>query len=227
MNIPERFKHIYELELWPKESAQPNPSPAEIFEDIYRNNRWGSSESRSGSGSELRTTETLREELPKLLRYLNVKAMLDLPCGDYNWMSEVDLSGIIYRGADIVDDLIYDNRNKFPGVSFHTLDALEYQLPEFDLILMRDMLVHFPYTDIWKCLRNMKASGSRLLMTTTFTGLRENRDIKMGGWRPLNLMIEPFNLRPVALLNERCIEGGGHYSDKCLVVFELKDIPYV
>lgn len=106
MSIPERFKHIYELELWPKESAQPNPSPAEIFEDIYQNNRWGSSESRPGSGSELRTTDTLREELPKLLRYLNVKSMLDLPCGDYNWMSEVDLGGIFYRGADIVEELI-------------------------------------------------------------------------------------------------------------------------
>ena len=42
--------------------------------------------------------------------------MLDIPCGDFYWMKEVDLKDIEYIGADIVDELIKKNNDKFKAV---------------------------------------------------------------------------------------------------------------
>jgi len=75
-----------------------------VFFEIYQRNAWASRESASGTGSELKRTHHLRRELAALLRELNVCSLLDLPCGDFNWMQHVNLGEIQYIGADIVSD---------------------------------------------------------------------------------------------------------------------------
>ncbi len=79
-----------------------------IFTKIYEENLWNSQETKSGIGSELQHTEILRKELFTLFRMYNIGTILDIPCGDYNWMKEMDLDGmnISYIGADIVKNLI-------------------------------------------------------------------------------------------------------------------------
>src|SRR6266511_4866403 len=64
----------------------------EIFTYIYRTNLWGSPESGSGVGSELAATEVLRAEIPRLIRLYEVGSLLDLPCGDFGWLSHADRS---------------------------------------------------------------------------------------------------------------------------------------
>ena len=66
-------------------------TPQAVFAEIYQTNRWNDSESRSGAGSSLRETETLRAELPALLARHRIESIADIPCGDFNWMSAVDL----------------------------------------------------------------------------------------------------------------------------------------
>ena len=82
---------------------------SDVFQKIYREQGWLSSESVSGWGSELRNTEQIIRELPGFLRRFGITSMLDVPCGDFNWMRFVDLDGIDYIGADIVPDLIAAN----------------------------------------------------------------------------------------------------------------------
>ena len=60
---------------------------SEIFTYIYDTNLWGSAESQSGVGSEDSATRTLRLEIPRLLRQWNARILLDLPCGDFGWLS--------------------------------------------------------------------------------------------------------------------------------------------
>lgn len=84
-------------------------SPRGVFRHIYRNKTWGDAESVSGPGSELGETRKVREVLPALLRELGVKSMLDAPCGDWNWMKTIDLSGIDYIGAEVVPELVERN----------------------------------------------------------------------------------------------------------------------
>ncbi|MDR1323847.1 MAG: class I SAM-dependent methyltransferase, partial [Candidatus Margulisbacteria bacterium] len=65
---------------------------------------WDSKESRSGGGSEVDATKTIRKTLPKLWKKYKIKTFLDVPCGDYNWMKEIDKSTITYIGGDIVQE---------------------------------------------------------------------------------------------------------------------------
>ncbi len=82
---------------YPLIDTGPPPQAREIFAKAYDTYQWGSQESRSGQGSELAATENLRAYLPELFERLNVRTFLDAPCGDWNWMREVDLRRRLYR----------------------------------------------------------------------------------------------------------------------------------
>ena len=192
------------------------------FERIFSNKEWGDSESVSGPGSSLCSTRIVREELPKLFEELGIKSLLDIPCGDFNWMSRVELpSGFHYIGADIVPALIKQNRERFAGVDFRELNLITDDLPQCDAVLTRDCLVHLPYEDIEKALTNIRRSGAKWLIATHFRG-RTNHDIPVGHWRPLDLTAEPISLPPPAfVINEGCEEGGGDFADKSLGAWRL------
>lgn len=202
-------------------------SPEQVFSDIFRSNGWGGTESVSGRGSTFEQTRVMIGALPELFRTNAVESVLDVPCGDFHWMSQVDLSGIDYTGADIVPALVARNAMVHArcGVRFVRLDPIHDELPRVGLIFCRDCLVHLSYADIAQALRAMARSGSRYLLTTTFTFRQSNTDIVTGEWRPLNLQAAPFNLpQPLVTLNERCTEGDGQYGDKSMALWHMSDI---
>lgn len=199
----------------------------EVFTDIFRGNKWGGTESVSGGGSDLFQTRVVRETLPSVLRDFSVHSMLDIPCGDFNWMRHVGLESIDYTGADIVADLIRRNgqQHQAPNVHFCRLNLVEDKLPKVDLVFCRDCLVHLSFKDIFMALHNICDSGSTYLLTTTFTGRQQNSDILTGRGRPLNLELPPFSLPPPLLaINEQCTEDDGAYGDKTLGLWKVSDI---
>ena len=101
-----------------------------IFTEIYEKNLWTSQESNSGAGSELKNTEVIRREIPEVIKKFGIKSILDIPCGDFNWMKSVDLSEVSYMGADIVESLVEINNKKFDGVNFQVLDIIQDELPK-------------------------------------------------------------------------------------------------
>lgn len=218
------------LKRIPRKKSEPGSSIEQrntnsVFDEIYRTNYWRGV-SRSGEGSDLEQTRVIRKELPKLTAELNVKTMLDLPCGDFFWMRHTDLE-VNYIGADIVGELIDENNKKFSSSkrSFVRLDVCKDELPNVDLIFSRDLLVHLSYNDIFAALANMKKSGSRWLLTTTFTRRENNVNIKTGDWRTLNLELQPFNFQsPRYLINEECTQYNGDYDDKCLGLWDLSSL---
>jgi hypothetical protein len=196
-----------------------------IFAKIYREDSWTHT---SGSGSTLEQTETIRREIPALIAKYQIRTVLDIPCGNHAWMSQVNLDGCHYIGADIVRDLILQNRIRYGSANkeFVCLNLAADRLPSVDSIICRDCLVHFSFRLIRKALRNIKASRSKYLLTTTFPAHERNRDIKTGGWRPLNFRASPFNFpEPELMLNEGCNEWGGIYEDKSLGLWRVSDIP--
>ena len=200
----------------------------ERFSRIYQTNLWSDAESRSGAGSSLEATSQLRASLPPLLRRLTTRRLLDVPCGDFNWMSRVDLSGIDYVGGDIVESVIEANRDRYesPTRLFMKVDITTGPLPAADAILCRDCLVHFSFDNIIAAFRTMKASGARNILTTTFLDRQVNKDIVDGNWRPLNLERAPFLLpAPHSVILEECTEEGGAYADKALAVWRVSDLP--
>jgi hypothetical protein len=199
----------------------------QVFTAIARGNHWGGADSVSGTGSESTQTRVIMRELPLLLRELAAKVLLDIPCGDFHWMQGVDLRGITYTGADIVSELLKLNQGRFGDEArcFVRLNLLTDSLPRADVVLCRDCLVHFSFADIQSAIDNIRASGSKYLLTTTFPARSNNSDIVTGQWRPLNIEAPPISLpRPLRLINEECSEGDGAYSDKSLGLWRLADL---
>ena len=64
------------------------------FTDICNQNDWGSEESVSGFGSTIESTQKIQKVLPPLLKKLHVTKMFDASCGDFNWLSKVDLGKV-------------------------------------------------------------------------------------------------------------------------------------
>ncbi|MGH8783102.1 class I SAM-dependent methyltransferase [Paraburkholderia sp.] len=210
---------------------------SDVFLKIYREQGWLSAESVSGWGSELRNTEQIIRELPGFLRRFGITSMLDVPCGDFNWMRHVDLEGIDYTGADIVPDLIAANQATYgsPHRRFLHLDLLADPLPDCELILCRDCLFHFSHADVFRAFETFANSRARYLLTTTFTcrTYPRNADIATGQWTPINLEMVPYNLPPPRALliegsQESIIYGPNNLTvpqyDRCLGLWEIDSI---
>jgi SAM-dependent methyltransferase len=211
-------------------------STRKIFQDIYERHTWPSQESLSGSGSDHRNTERIIRELPELLGRIGVRSILDIPCGDFHWMQRVNLSGIQYIGADIVDDLVESNQKRYgsPNRQFLHLDLLTEDLPACDLVFCRDCLFHFSHADVFRALRNLVRSKAKYLLTTTFTyrTYPRNGNIRTGEWTPINLEMPPYQLPPPQTVliegSHECIVYGDGIEvpmfDRCLGLWKLSDI---
>ena len=192
-----------------------------VFSQIHRNNLWGEQESVSGNGSSLAATANLRQELPPLLAGLNITSLLDAPCGDFNWMKEVSHGGLTYIGADVVPEIITRNHELYGSDNrqFIVLDVTKDVLPRVDLILCRDLLIHFSFRYIASTIENFIKTGSEYLLVTTDTAVQDNEDILTGQWRPLNLQLHPFNFpKPIKLIIESPERG------RSMGLWRLKDL---
>lgn len=196
-------------------------NPEAIFTEIYKTNEWDSQESISGIGSQTDRTQIIIKELPILFKEFNITTVLDAPCGDFNWMKNVNLRGLNYTGGDIVKEIVKNNQKKYTqdNIDFQHLNLINDPLPKVDLILCRDCFIHFSSADIFLALENIFRSESKFLLTTTYTGIEENHDIVTGRWRSLNLEIAPFFFpQPLKLINE------GYEESKALGLWRIRDL---
>lgn len=200
----------------------------EVFTNVYINSVWGPHETKSGRGSNKEQTQYIEKELPILFDKLDIKSILDLPCGEFYWMSRILPKHIKYHGADIVDQIIKNN-NEFANdnISFSKLDIIYDKIPQADLVIVRDCFVHLTNDMILKSLNNIKSSGSKYLLTTNFNWKHKpNEDLELpleGKWRRINLTISPFNLPdPSYVILEGCPEPWG--MDKTLSLWRIEDL---
>jgi hypothetical protein len=224
--FPKIFNPFWEYIYWPlfgKKTPDKgfSGSAQEVFTSIHGKNYWGSGESVSGPGSEIRFTENLRANLSTLISDIELKSMIDAPCGDCNWISKVNFpSGFSYTGGDIVEPLINENRGSVSFLSqsvvpnFTVFDIRLDELPDVDLWLCREVFFHMPNKDILMALKNFKKSKIKYLLTTNFYFCPENTDSKSGGFRPINLRIEPFGLpKPLASYSDFVIPHAPRYLE--------------
>lgn len=157
--------------------------------------------------------------------------LLDVPCGDFGWLSQIELALDEYIGADIVPAIVERNRSQYGADrrrQFMQRDIASDPLPRADIVLCRDCLVHLSNADVFRAFQNLKRSGGRYLLTTTFVELEDNADIASGDWRPLNLRLPPFTLpEPLRIVLEGCTEEGDAYADKALGLWEIDVLPQV
>lgn len=204
--IRNRYRFLYKLmnpiRLW----FLKHESDRSKFERIYFTRGFGGEESKSGPGSSIKATERLRPFISRLLQELHVRTMLDIPCGDFNWMKETNLDIELYIGGDIVPEIIKFNNQRYGSnrITFTVYDAVESDLPCVDLILCKDLFIHLPNEKIIKAVRNFKKSGSIFLLTNNYPEIKINTDLLSGNrFRLMNLQLTPFSFPPpLKLLRE-------------------------
>jgi len=201
----------------------------QVFARFYHEGSWGCEESRSGLGSTLAATANLRVVLPRLVQQRGIRVLLDIPCGDLNWMRTLDLDLDLYIGADIVPDIVTRNNALFghetrPPRRFMHLDLTRDPLPQAGLVLCRDCLIHFSYEAIFEAFSNIKRSGAQYLLTTTYLRQR-NVDIETGEYRPINLQARPFHLPPPLELIEDICDAVPGFEDRCMALWRVADLP--
>lgn len=195
------------------------------FTAIYETNKWKGG-TPSGPGASLPATAFLRRALPFVLRAVDAHVLLDAPCGDFNWFQ--DQLGALdrYIGVDIVPALIDANqRYASDRVSFQVGDITRDQLPQADLALCRDCLVHLVEDDAMQAIEHFREAGIAYLLATTFYAQEKNSPGSTGGWRPINLQRPPFDFPPpLMLLPERVYDPAQPHSDKSLGLWELSSL---
>jgi hypothetical protein len=163
----------------------------------------GLPETGCGAGSTVTNTANVRAWLPMLFLELDVKTLLDAPCGDFNWMARTNLSGIDYIGVDYDAAHCRETEERdsvYPQYRPRTKTVMESDLCQdrlplcADMILCRDFLQHLPSEQVALVLINFLLSGIPWLVATSHTNIT-NEDISdKGMFRPLNLTQAPFGL---------------------------------
>lgn len=197
----------------------------EVFSNIYKNNKWGSSESVSGPGSSKLSAKVVVNDLPKILHKYNVNSFFDAPCGDMNWMQQIAGSIKNYIGGDIVEEIININKVKFPNLKFLKIDITKDALPDVDMIFVRDCLIHFSRQSFYHFIGNLSQSKIKYIATTNFTKNKVkqhhlkyiNQDIEDGGFNILCLQAKPYNISsPIDVVDEA-------YSGKHMGIWETSN----
>lgn len=167
----------------------------------------GRPETLCGAGSTLEATEYLRSVLPSVLKDFGVRRLLDAPCGDFNWMSQVGL-GVQYIGCDLNMENIQAAYRR-ADMDFRELDIVTDDLPPADAMLCRDFHQHLPDRMVFSALRNFVASGIPILMATTHDNEVNENIGRAGDFRRINLCAAPFNfVEPAMLIPDP--PGSGH-----------------
>ena len=160
---------------------------------------WPASGTICGWGSEIEHTENIRKQLPDLIKKYNIKSINDAGCGDLNWMSTIDLSGVDYLGYDLVSRDAWNETLKC-----EVLDITQQPMRSADMIICRDVFIHLPNHLVSKALDLFRLSA-KYLLSTTFNGIDNDLRIEEPSMThaKISLDVSPFNLgKPLVCVNE-------------------------
>lgn len=200
-----------------------------VFREIWSANRWGSTESVSGPGSTLDATGRMREVLPRLLREHHCATVLDVACGDFNWMQHVDMGPADYVGCDIVEEVVTENRRRFGNSRrrFLLMDAVADEWPSADLVICRDLFLHLSFADIDRILLQVWGKALKLALLSSHPVQQANVDIVTGGGRTVNLLLSPFSLpSPDTVIDESFTNTAGVYWPRETLVYSVQGRPH-
>lgn len=191
----------------------------DIYSRIYADDEWHGG---SGPGSTADASAEYRRIVARLLVSPEIRTVVDVGCGDWQVGSLIDWSAVEYTGFDVVPAVIQANQERFATdrISFQVADARSAQLPTADLLLIKDVLQHWPSADVAHFLATTVPRYRYALITNDiasqhFTGTL-NQDIAMGEWRCLELTTPPFDL---AVKHQWQFDiNGGEWTKQVLLV---------
>jgi len=172
------------------------------FSRIYDHGVWSNG---SGSGSHPKNTESYRNFLQQFMREKEVSSVVDLGCGDWQSSRHIDWSGVSYLGVDLVESVIQANMQRYESTNVHFkgMESTEEGLSAADLLIVKDVLQHWPNSQVaallpkltqyrWALITNTSATYQVAGSKKTLIDDEVNRDIAVGEVRPIDLAKPPF-----------------------------------
>jgi len=145
------------------DAAYSGEDATQVFSNIYENGIWGRKSGTdffSGGGShDPILVEPYVKAVISFLSSLSPKpSVVDLGCGDFNIGSQIRPFCSKYIACDVVPALIDHNRKKFSDhdIDFRCLNAASDDLPEGDIVFLRQVLQHLSNDHIIKIVRKLK-----------------------------------------------------------------------
>lgn len=142
---------LKKLYLWYSERSfwkLKNKTVTEIFTDIYNN----TAETYNPD------TDIYIEQLVSFIKENNVQSVLDIGCGDFKIMARVVRKvDVNYTGIDVVEDMIKRHQQLYGAMKtdFLFLDAIDDELPDAELVIIRQVLQHLSNAQIQKILSKL------------------------------------------------------------------------
>ena len=170
---------------------------ADVFTEIYQTDHWRGG---SGEGSTAEATAPYRHIVERFVMSPEVRRVVDVGCGDWQLGSLVDWNGVRYMGLDVVTSVIAANSRQWggPRAEFRVADARDTYLPSGDLLLVKDVLQHWPHADVAAFLARELPRFPYALLTNDLASVHwsgpVNEDIALGQWRTLDLEAVPFEV---------------------------------
>lgn len=141
----------------------------EIFSGIYKRNEWGGAPGTfySGDGTHHPDTQQYIDQVRKFIVDRSIGSILEIGCGDFHVsgqiLKEIDVT---YTGGDVVAALIDHHQQNYQTekIRFLKINAIEDELPNAELIIIRQVLQHLSNEHIQKIL--VKLSGFKYALIT-------------------------------------------------------------
>jgi hypothetical protein len=186
----------------------------EIFTSTYLNYLWGRKQGGfdfySGDGSH--DPNVINEYLSNVSNFLSQfdpsPVIVDIGCGDFHIGSKLSIYAKQYIACDVVPEVIAANviRYELANVSFKVLDAATQDLPNGEIVILRQVLQHLSNRDIKSVLERIKGNFQYLIFTDHHpldldwvpnldkqTGPNIRAELGSG----LDLCKTPFDLNPI------------------------------
>lgn len=133
------------------------------FLEVYQSGEWGRKKGEefcSGAGShDPVVVNCYIRGVGTFLEALGAKPdVVDFGCGDFNIGSKIRPLCGRYIACDIVPELIEHNKRRFAGldVDFRVLNAFEEEMPEGEVLFVRQVLQHMSNADVQRLLPKFK-----------------------------------------------------------------------
>lgn len=144
----------------------------------------------SGLGSTPAYTAGYRAFLEQFMRTHDIRSVLDVGCGDWQFSKLVDWGDREYVGVDEVKTLVERLNAEHGGPRRKFVTKLPART--FNLAICKDVMIHLPNGEVSKLLTKLERHG-HLLLVNDFAPA-PNTDCERGGYRALNITAEPFSL---------------------------------
>ena len=212
------------LLTWIEQHSKPAASQLHRnFDLIYKLGLWKGEEavSASGHGSEQGANVAFVQFLNGLISNYSLTSVVDVGSGDWSYMKQVSIPH--YTGYDVSKLIVDQTKLKYAAtnVSFH-LSTAKQVYTGADLLICKDVLQHLPYEEVHHILeQRMKY---RVVVFVNDVAPVDNKDIRAGAYRSLDVQKPPFRVKCDLLLLLHPLTAGKGGTKTTCVLFNEKEL---